>query len=179
MNVATLTSGRLALRPLVGGDAKAIAAGLGDWEVTRWLTTVPFPYGIADAHDFLHTIADDPEDRHWAIDAGQGLIGVVSGFGAISRVRSLDYWLSAAHHGKGFMTEAAGRVVDWHFAAATEPLRSGYHLGNARSARVLEKLGFQPGEVEADRQVSTGRMVDIQRMWLTRDRWDILRSQTR
>ena len=162
---AVIRTERLVLRPLEARDAQRIAAALAEWAVTRWLTVVPFPYVLEDAKDFIRAILEDPAEPTWAIDAGEGLIGVVSAG------TELGYWLSRTHHGKGVMTEAAGRVAAWHFSSASRPLRSGYHLGNAHSCRVLEKLGFRPGEIEAVHQVSIGKPVDIQRMWLTHADW--------
>jgi len=43
MSTPILTTGRLILRPPVAEDAQAIAEILNLWEVTQWLTTVPFP----------------------------------------------------------------------------------------------------------------------------------------
>ncbi|RYH03102.1 N-acetyltransferase [Salipiger sp. IMCC34102] len=48
-----LSTARLTLRPVVPADAPAIVAALSDWEVTRWLTLVPFPYTRADADGWI------------------------------------------------------------------------------------------------------------------------------
>ena len=40
-----LRTDRLVLRPAELHDAQAIADGLSDFEVTRWLARVPYPYG--------------------------------------------------------------------------------------------------------------------------------------
>lgn len=165
MALPTLSSGRLVLRPLVATDAAAIVSGLSDWQVTQWLTVVPYPYGIEDAQAFLASVAERPEAPFWAIDAGKGLIG------AVSVAPDLGYWLASPQHGHGYMTEAAAAVVDWFFAQSSGPLESGYHLGNARSARVLDKLGFRPGEVVVKEQRSTGQPVQVQTMSLSQADW--------
>ena len=47
--VAALTTKRLQLRPPVASDATAITAILNDFEISKWLSVVPFPYTRADA----------------------------------------------------------------------------------------------------------------------------------
>ncbi|MBN9000147.1 MAG: GNAT family N-acetyltransferase [Rhizobiales bacterium] len=136
---------RLILRPVEIGDAPAIAAGLGDFEVTRWLARVPYPYTIEEAVRFLaweQSQRDGGEDRVFGIDL-DGFIGLVSlrGRGAMP---VLGYWLSRDHWGRGLMSEAVAAVVAAAFAdGTTETLRSGVFEGNERSLAIQRKLGFE------------------------------------
>jgi len=164
-DLETIRTRRLVLRPLEMGDAPAIKAALNLWDVTQWLTNVPFPYALSDAEAFIPAVTAPGADPHWAIDAGDGLIGLIS-------VRSeLGYWLNYDYHGQGLMSEASEAVVAHHFAANDADLTSSYHLGNAASARVLTKLGFTNTHIETKTQVATDEQVDLQRMVLTKDRW--------
>lgn len=130
---------RLSLRPVTAADASAIVAGVGDWDVARWLAVVPHPYGPEDAREFIDEVV--PQARAvWAIDDG-GLAGI------ISVDRELGYWLARDRWGRGYATEAARTIVAWHFAQPDAgTLTSGFFDGNHRSGAVLEKLGFQPAE---------------------------------
>jgi RimJ/RimL family protein N-acetyltransferase len=166
MNVPILQTARLTLRPLVKGDRAAITDGLSCWDVTRWLSQVPFPYTLADADAFLAMLADDAENAHWALDQGAGLIGV------ISVKPDLGYWLTAAHHGQGLMTEAAEAVLNWYFQDHEGPVISGHFAGNAASRRVLTKLGFTDTHTETITPVSSDAPVTLQRMALTRAAWE-------
>lgn len=156
---------RLVLRPLQSADAPAIQQGLSLWDVTQWLTVVPFPYTLKDAQDFIRDCLENPQHRHWAIDAGEGLIGL------ISIKPDMGYWLDFNYHGQGIMSEAAEAIVADHFAQADIDLVSGYHAGNVASARVLEKLGFENAHIETQIQVATQEPVEIQRMILTTSNW--------
>jgi RimJ/RimL family protein N-acetyltransferase len=130
---------RLRLRRQQPADIPAIVAGLNDWEVARWLTVVPFPYTTADAESWIEQQKPSvPGAAHFAIERpGEGLIGVVS------IDEDLGYWLSRAHHGHGYMTEACAGLLEWHFNALPEDtVTSGYHIGNVASAVVQKKLGF-------------------------------------
>ena len=163
--VPTLTTGDLTLRPLARSDRDRVVAALNDWEVTRWLTMVPYPYAPADFDWFLDNFIPETGHKVWAIDAGDGLIGCVGVH------PELGYWLAPKSHGKGVMTRAATRVVAWHFDHSEDGLTSGYHLGNGASARVLDKLGFQATHVE---QATTARgdAVRTQRVALSRAEWN-------
>ncbi|MBS1302773.1 GNAT family N-acetyltransferase [Loktanella sp. SALINAS62] len=151
---------RLTLRPVVPSDAGAIVAALNDWDVTRWLSVVPFPYTASDAAWWIGH-ADQP--GHWAIDAGDGLIG------AVSIKPDLGYWLASDHHGKGFMTEAARAVVADYFCTSDADLESGHYPANAASRAVLVRLGFADTVLDTERQVATGMDVAVQRMRLAQD----------
>ena len=73
----TLRTDRLTLRPVRQTDAAAIVAALNVWDVTRWLSVVPFPYTPDDADYFITTVAGDPQRPHWAIDMDAGLVGQI------------------------------------------------------------------------------------------------------
>jgi len=161
----TLITKRLTLRPITLFDAADINRGLNQAGVPDWLTNVPYPYTLEDAEFYIREMAQEPGTNHWAIDAGTGLIGV------ISNASELGYWLNADHHGNGYMTEAAQAVVKHHFGATDNDLLSGYHLGNAASANVLTKLGFAPAHVVEQIKVATGKPVKTQRMLLTKANW--------
>jgi RimJ/RimL family protein N-acetyltransferase len=153
----------VALRPLTPVDAPAIAAGLADWEVARWLTRVPYPYSLADAEWFLGN----------PLSAGAQAILVDGRFAGVVQIgagRELGYWLSPAFHGRGVMTRVAAMVVGAHMAAGGGAIISGYHLGNAASANVLEKLGFLVTGHEAT-TTARGEAVVIRRMALAPAAW--------
>ena len=157
---------RLILRPLRVGDAKAITAGIGQWEVIRWLTTPPWPYTQADAEWFLN---DPMSAETFGIENDGALIGVVGLHPHEDRPGlELGYWLNRAAHGHAYMSEAARAVVANHFSKSEAPLVSGYLLGNSASAKVLRKLGFRATEQILRFARPIGYDVPLQRMELTK-----------
>jgi len=140
-----LATARLLLRPAELSDASAIAAGLDDFEVTRWLARVPYPYRLDEAERFLvweRGQRDGGEDRVFIVDRN-GPIGLVSlrGRGAEP---VLGYWLSRKYWGQGLMSEAVAAVVDDAFAdPGIETIQSGVFEGNVRSLAIQTKLGFE------------------------------------
>jgi len=135
----SLRTDRIVLRPLNLGDVPAIVSGLNDFEVTRYLTRVPYPYTEADAHEWIGMLKPPvPGAAHFAIELdSQGLVGVVG------IENELGYWLDRRVHGRGLMTEACAALLGWHFDAHPGDLvPSGAHAGNEASLKVQRKLGF-------------------------------------
>ncbi|WP_424943015.1 GNAT family N-acetyltransferase [Aliiroseovarius crassostreae] len=163
-----ITTPRFTLRPLGVQDRDQVVAGLNDYEVTKWLTVVPFPYGPADFDAFLGFLEGKPAHEALAICEGDRVLGV-TGIGD-----SLGYWLSRTHHGRGVMSEAAGALVDWYFRnTEANALSSGYFEGNAASAKVLRKIGFLPtGATETAHCVSQKTDLDLVKVALSRATWE-------
>lgn len=156
-----IATARLTLRPVVAADAAAIMAGVGDWDVAKWLAVVPHPYGAEDAREFIEEIVPR-SGPVWAIDDG-ALAGVIS-LGA-----ELGYWLARDRWGRGYMTEAARAVVDWHFGrAGAGDVVSGYFDGNDRSGAVLCKLGFVETGTEKKGCLARGEDLVSHRMRVSR-----------
>lgn len=158
-----LRTARLHLRVPVMDDAPALAAAIDDYDVAKWLSVVPHPYTLADAEWFIGEITAG-RLRGWLIDDG-ALAGVVG------LDDELGYWLAPRAQGRGYATEAATAVLDWAFAGGAEEVTSGHFLDNARSARVLEKLGFRPTGLRAIPCRARGHDMDSRRMVLSRADW--------
>ncbi len=136
MTLRTLQTARLLLRAPVQNDASVLAAALNNYEISKWLTVVPFPYSVADAEWFIN---ENHEGRFHTrvIWSGDEFIGVMGIDG------ELGYWLAQGAWGQGYATEAGQSVVGDHFATRDDDcLKSSHFADNTASRRVLEKLGF-------------------------------------
>lgn len=153
-----IQTNRLTLRPLRAEDAPWIAREIANPKVQRWLTSPPHPYTLEHAHQFLAAKANRGDHR--AILAGDQPVGVVT------LDEDLGYWLAEPAWGRGYMTEAAGALLDWHFAQGGDAVESGWVTGNAGSARVLDKLGFWPTETHQTYSQFYGRKVPVERVTL-------------
>ncbi|MDB9838633.1 GNAT family N-acetyltransferase [bacterium] len=163
MTPPTLTTRRLTLRPVTLADAPAMKRGLNNWDVVQWLTGPPFPYALSDAEYFVKEII--PQTTSWAIDAGEGFIGI------IGVKPDLGYWLDYEYHGQRIMSEAAEAVTAWHFGQSDEALISGHYPGNEASRAVLLKQGFVDAGFEDQLQTATQETVSVQRMELSKVDW--------
>ncbi|KQX38945.1 hypothetical protein ASD04_09875 [Devosia sp. Root436] len=132
---------RLILREPTLDDAPCYALGVGEYEVARFLTPLPYPYTLAMAVDWLRQARPaTPARSVLVIDLpGRGVIG------CISLLDELGFWIARPHWNRGYVTEAASALLDWHFAGseATNVTSSAHH-DNAASLAVQYKLGFRP-----------------------------------
>ncbi len=163
MTVPVLRTSDLTLRPLGLTDASAITLAIANWDVSQWLSAVPYPYTIDDAEYFITQIA--PKDTVWAIDDGTGLIGV------IGVKPDLGYWLRGDLHGRGYMTQAAEAAIAWYFSQSDTDLHSGHFPDNVGSRAVLLKMGFTDTDLDRVLQASTGKKVPLQHMALSATAW--------
>ncbi|TDL83525.1 N-acetyltransferase [Palleronia sediminis] len=172
-DTAYLTGARLRLRPLRAGDADAIVAGVGNYDVSKWLAVVPFPYARHDAEAFIASPAAEPR-RTWAICDDGGLCGVISIAG------EFGYWLDRRAWGQGYATEAGRLVLDAAFADPTrDSLASCYMATNARSARVLDKLGFRHAGTAERMFRAYGQTAAAHLVVVTRADWRAVRGLRR
>lgn len=136
-----IITSRLILREPTLADAPCYALGVGEYEVTKFLTPVPYPYTLAMAVDWLRQAGPATPDRSMLIIElpGKGVIGCVS------LISELGFWIARPHWNKGYVTEAATALLDWHFAGTeAQSVPSSAHHNNAASLAVQRKLGFVP-----------------------------------
>ncbi len=175
-DVFRLETERLWLRWPRLADAGALAKRAGDLEVSKQTATIPHPYNIADAEEFVRRARAENE-------SGRGLvlalsfkkepndpIGVIGAHGSAFRGTAyLGYWLGRDFWGQGLMTEAARGFVDLIYGVSSlGEIVCDSLPGNVASQRVQEKLGFTSlGENEIDAPARGGR-VKVVRMRLSR-----------
>lgn len=149
MQLPTLTTARLILRPLQDTDAPYIAELAGEWAVAGNTRRVPHPYDLTMAQEFLAWQAQASRDRVEDVFAvtlrGSGnLIGCV-GLVYQPQHTELGYWFGQAFWGQGYATEAAQTAIAYcRQAQAPQYFYAEHLVSNPRSGRVLERLGFQP-----------------------------------
>lgn len=156
---------RLILRPFVQTDAPRVIEILGNFEVSKWLSSVPHPFTARDLKIF-----DPDSPRVWpnfmAVVLGNKLVG------AVNNQPNLGYWLAPEAHGQGYATEAVMAVCDFVFDVQKRTeLVSGYYADNAASERVLQKCGFR--ETHHGPQFSRARNETRPHVWVrqTAQQW--------
>lgn len=163
--VPILRTPRLTLRPLEMSDAAQIVDGVGNYDVSKWLSVVPYPYDMSDAEDFLTTTLEHDHEV-WAIVDDSGLIGVVG-------IRNeLGYWLARRAWRKGYGLEAAqAATAHWFSDPSATDLSSSWFEGNTRSASVLSALGFRETGIVKRQAKALSQEVDAHEMRLTPEDW--------
>ena len=145
---------RLLLRPGFPEDAPALARAIADEAIVRNLATAPWPYRVRDAEAFLAS-ARDPVMPSFLIFERTELAPQLIGSCGLGRRASgaveLGYWIGRSHWGRGFATEASLALIDIARGLGLARLEASHFLDNPASARVLEKLGFEPLGIIAPR----------------------------
>lgn len=155
---------RLMLRPGFAEDAPMLAKAIADEQIVRNLATAPWPYGLADAEAFLAAPRDPalPSFLIFERTGGAPLLVGACGLGRRpSGAVELGYWISRPHWGRGLATEAGRQLVEIARTLQLSRLEASHFVDNPASGRVLEKLGFRPTGLSAERMsCARGRPVE-------------------
>jgi RimJ/RimL family protein N-acetyltransferase len=163
-----LTTERLTVRPATPQDAHAVWRYRSLPDVARWMTS--------DAQDeTMFTVRFVAPDRlpytfpvlHDGTVIGDLFLRVEDGWAQSEIVEQargtqaeIGWAFDPAHHGRGFATESAGRLVRAAFAE------------NTPSWRLMERLGMRrEGSHRADSLLRDGRWVDSYTYALLREEW--------
>jgi RimJ/RimL family protein N-acetyltransferase len=145
---------RLLLRPGFPEDAPALAEAIADKTILRNLAGSPWPFSIRDAEAHLAR-ARDPLLPSLVVfqrtDEAPRLIGECTLGRRPSGAVELGYWIARPFWSRGFATEACAALIDIARTLGLRSLESSHLLDNPASARVLEKLGFEPTGIVAPR----------------------------
>ena len=145
---------RLLLRPGWGEDAPALARAIGDETIVRNLASAPWPYGVADAEAFLASPRDPALPFFLITERTEAAPRIVGSCGLGRRPSGaveLGYWIARPFWGRGFATEAGAALVEIARTLKLPRLEASHFVDNPASGRVLEKLGFRPTGLSAER----------------------------
>lgn len=173
-----LKTERLTLRPLRSADAEALHRLVNDWEVTRTLAEIPYPYPRALADEWIASTQQrlaDGSAYHLAITGKEGrketLVGVVGlHVDPARRTGRLGYWVGRAFWRHGVATEAAKRLTSWGFAnLALDSIVAEVTESNDASCAVLRRIGFRETGTAVRESLTTGNKHTVTVFEATRD----------
>jgi hypothetical protein len=101
------------MRSLCNDDLIDLVTLAGNWEVARWLATMPHSYTEADGQEWIARVQQDHatgQPRRFAIalkesDRLIGGVGLDGSTGDESEEPALGYWLGEPHWGNGYARE--------------------------------------------------------------------------
>ncbi|HAM88693.1 MAG: N-acetyltransferase GCN5 [Candidatus Falkowbacteria bacterium GW2011_GWC2_38_22] len=150
MKIETIKTKRLVLRPYRMSDAEIATKNLCNKKISRWLSSLPSPYRIEDANNWIGKMIEErkkkePQTIAYVIEYEKKMIGAIGLHGIVfGHKAELGYWLSEEFWGKGVMSEAVTALVSYAFRRLRlRRIQAGTFVGNSGSEGVLKKCGFQ------------------------------------
>ncbi|RIX48636.1 N-acetyltransferase [Paenibacillus nanensis] len=145
----SLETERLVLRLLTLKDGPAVFRHFADEEVTRFMDIAPCK-DLQEAEEIIRFHLEDSGCRWGLFDKKNGELVGTSGYHCWvtkpERRAEIGFDLSKSYWGLGYMTEALKPILAYGFGPMNlERIEATVEPGNARSRRLLEKLGFQAG----------------------------------
>jgi RimJ/RimL family protein N-acetyltransferase len=137
------------LRPFGNKDAPSIVAQINDRTIARNLLSVPFPYRMTDAQEWLRKVRNaarrkKPTSVNFAIEIGGQAVGGIGIFKITGHKAEIGYWLGRKYWGKGIITRAIREIVKFGFGKlGLRRIYAHVFTFNRASMRVLEKAGFR------------------------------------
>jgi 8-oxo-dGTP diphosphatase len=173
-----LTTKRLTLRPLRPSDAEELHRLINDWEISRTLADVPFPYSRELADEWIASCAKQMAAGtayHLAVTGPEGAQEVIVGGVGLRvdpdrRVGKLGYWVGRRFWRHGVGGEAARRMAHWALANLDlDRLEATVADGNVASIAVLRRIGFRQIGAGREMFLARGSVQDVLHFEATRD----------
>jgi RimJ/RimL family protein N-acetyltransferase len=157
---------RLRIRALRGDDLTNLVALINNWEIARWVSSVPHPYTEADGREWIARVQQDHatgRPLRFAIalrecDRLIGGVGLDGSTGDESDEPALGYWVGQPHWGNGYAREAVAAVIEYGLRTlGMATIRAYTDPSNLASQKVLLRCGLeQVGEIELIRPTRDG-----------------------
>lgn len=174
MQLPTLTTDRLILRPFRMDDVPAVENMLSTPHIDEHTLNFPHPYppGFAEGWISRHQgWAEHGTHLQWAValqdDTPVGAIGIA--LRADPAHGDIGYWIGPDHWNKGYATEATRAVIAYGFDTLGLPrIQASCFVGNDASARVLQKAGMTEEGTLREHLLKDGVPRDVRLFAITR-----------
>lgn len=171
-----IDTSRLRLRPWELTDVEDVLSYAQDPEWSRFLRALPVPYTRNDAEKFVarQLLLDRSTHPAWAIVLEGTVVGGINlRLDFEHRLAEMGYSVARRHWNQGYMTEAAGAVIDAAFTTHPDLNRVGAmaDVDNTASQRVMEKVGMRKEGVLRQNRVERGEVIDEAWYGILRDEW--------
>lgn len=162
----SLTTPRLVLRSVTESDALDLFAVCSDARLTE-TTIFETHRTIEDTRAFIAQVTGpnrNPNGAALVMTAGGRLVGSCGFLPVAGTTHAVEigYLVAVPDWGRGFATEAVGRLVDYTLEyPATFRVQARVFDGNIGSVRVLEKLGFRYEGTHRAAVFRRNKMIDV------------------
>jgi ribosomal-protein-serine acetyltransferase len=168
---ATLTDGRVLLRPLAPGDRDPLYAAVDESreEVGRWMGWCHPDYALEHTEQWItfcerNWAAEDGDRDFGLFDAktGEALGGIgINQFNRVQHFANLGYWVRTSRARRGLATDGVRLLARWGFGTlGLARIEIVAQVDNAASRRVAEKAGCTFEGIARSRIAFRDRHVD-------------------
>jgi len=146
----------------------------------EWLPFIDFSQSVLDTKAYLRAVSDtkNPSEEVYVILHQKTIAGIIGfkGIDHINRKLEIGYWLSGDLQGQGIMRRACKALLNFAFGEMgmnRVQIKAG--VGNHKSIKIPQKLGFTREGVQRDGEYLNGRFHDLevysllQREWLQQE----------
>ena len=164
MDHPVLKTERLELRPIRTDDLPSVFEMQKD-EINRRFLDNPIAKDPAESQTFIQKILKGYKDGkwyYWAMSSYGKFVGTIClwQFSKDKKAAELGYELSRNYQGKGYMTEALKRVINFAFETnKMESLVAYTHHMNTRSVELLKKMNFKFVRLESATADESAKLV--------------------
>lgn len=122
-------------------DVNLLIEELNNWEISKWLVRVPYPYQFKDAIEWLKITEDN--ELCFNIYNKNILIGGISLDAKENSIKpELGYWIGQKHWGHGYAYEACNALLKYILNTSVEIIYASHMVNNYKSKKILLKMGF-------------------------------------
>jgi len=147
------------------GDELALAKHANNYNI--WINlrnSFPYPYTLQDAQTWILVANAMEPVTNFALEVNGeavGGIGLILQPDVYSKSAEVGYWLSEMYWNRGIVTEALKAITDFGFVNfQLERIYAAVFEWNVKSARVLEKAGFQFEGILQKSVYKDGKLID-------------------
>ena len=160
MNVELHTNNLIIKKPSEK-HLKSLIKELNNWNISKWLIEVPYPYTVDDAK---YWVKKSKQDQYsFNIYLKNKLIGGLSLTNQRENSKwELGYWIGEEYWGNGYAIEACENLISYFFSNTNNSIIYASHMkDNIKSKKIIIKLGFN--------LVSSGKKFSISRNEMVED----------
>ena len=141
-------------------DLNSLIRELNNWNISKWLVNVPYPYTINDAKLWLKKTQED--NYSFNIFLKNKLIGGISITNKENNTKpELGYWIGENFWGKRYAHEACTNLIEYFFSNTSHNIIYASHMkDNIKSKKILINLGFKFVTNGKKFSISRNEMVD-------------------
>lgn len=145
-----LETPRLRLRAFRVDDAPDVQRYVGEYDVARMTSTIPYPYEDGIAEEWIASHAKERAQENtltWAVElVEEGRLAGAAGLRVESESQAAEagYWIGRPFWNRGYATEVANTLIGYGFdELSLHRVFARHFADNPASGRVMQKAGMQ------------------------------------